>query len=123
MQNEDQNKLFSIVDDYIDKAVIKRKNRRQSWEYGYNKEYDIVVISKDGKIGQILNIRGLLVALPTNPKECYSRSHYPESQYWEREEQPKELTKINSIFQWNTMPNDFKSKWVGYIESEFANRS
>ena len=122
MQNEDQNKLFSIVDDYIDKAVIKRKNRRQSWEYGYNKEYDIVVISKDGKIGQILNIRGLLVALPTTPKECYSRSHYPESQYWEREEQPKELTKINSIFQWNTMPNDFKSKWVGYIENEFDNR-
>ena len=122
MQNEDQNKLFSVVDDYIDKAVIKRKNRRQSWAYGYNKEYDIVVISKDGKIGQILNIKGLLVALPPTPKECQSRSHYTESQYWEREEEPKDLRKIKSIFQWNNMPNDFKSKWVGYIENEFDNR-
>ncbi len=122
MQNEDQNKLFSIVDDYIDKAVIKRKNRSQSWDYGYNKEYDIVVISKDGKIGQILNIRGLLIALPATPKECYSRSHYTESQYWERQEEPRELSKISSIFQWNTMPNDFKSKWVEYIENEFDNR-
>ena len=122
MQNEDQNKLFSVVDDYIDKAVIKRKNRRQSWAYGYNKEYDIVVISKDGKIGQILNIKGLLVALPPTPKECQSRSHYTESQYWEKEEEPKDLRKIKSIFQWNNMPNDFKSKWVGYIEKEFDNR-
>ena len=122
MQNEDQNKLFSVVDDYIDKAVIKRKNRRQSWAYGYNKEYDIVVISKDGKIGQILNIKGLLVALPPTPKECQSRSHYTESQYWEKEEEPKDLRKIKSIFQWNNMPNDFKSKWVGYIEKEFDHR-
>tara|TARA_R110000765_G_scaffold15089_1_gene43800 strand:+ start:5540 stop:7786 length:2247 start_codon:yes stop_codon:yes gene_type:complete len=122
LQNEDQNKLFSVVDDYIDKAVIKRKNRRQSWAYGYNKEYDIVVISKDGKIGQILNIKGLLVALPPTPKECQSRSHYTESQYWEKEEEPKDLRKIKSIFQWNNMPNDFKSKWVGYIEKEFDNR-
>ncbi len=28
-------------------------NRYNKWEYGYNKEYDIVVISKTGKIGEI----------------------------------------------------------------------
>ena len=122
MQNEDQNNLFSVVDDYIDAAVIKRKNRSRTWKYGYNKEYDIVVISKDGTVGEIYNIKGLLIALPSAPKECYSRSHYPESQYWERVEEPRELNKIKSIFQWNTMPNDFKSKWVEYIENEFDNR-
>jgi len=122
LQNEDQNKLYFVVENYIDKAVIKRKNRSQSWDYGYNKDYDIVIISKDGTLGDIISIRGLIIGLPATPKKCYSRSHSKDAQFWEREEEPKELCKIKSIFQWNTMPNDFKAKWVGYIENEFDNR-
>ncbi len=122
MQNEDQNSLFSLVEDYIDSGVIKKKNRSQTWEYGYNEKYDIIVISREGRIGEIYNIKGLLIALPPAPKESHSRSHFPESQYWEREPEPKELQNIKSIFQWNTMPNDFKSKWVEYVENEFDNR-
>lgn len=32
--------------------IIKRTNRYKKWEYGYNKEHDVVVISKDGTIGR-----------------------------------------------------------------------
>ena len=122
MQNEDQNSLYLVVDDYIDPAVIKRKNRSKVWDYGYNKEYDIVVISKNGTIGQIISIKGLLIALPATPNYCSSRSSSKKDQYWEREEEPAQLKKINSIFQWNSMPNEFKAKWVDYIEEEFDRR-
>jgi hypothetical protein len=82
----------------------------------------MVVISRTGQIGEIVNIQGLIVALPLAPKECYSRSDAPTKQYWEREELPKELLKIQSIFHWNEMPSEFKDRWVDYIEGEFNRR-
>ena len=41
--------------------VIKRLNRYNKWLYGYNKEHDIVVISKTGKIGEIIELQGLCI--------------------------------------------------------------
>ncbi len=38
--------------------TIKRLNKSKKWEYGYNKENDIVVISKTGQIGEVLEIQG-----------------------------------------------------------------
>ena len=122
MRKDVQNSLCSVVHDYIPRTVLNTKNKSGSWEYGYNEKYDVVVISKTGKIGTILNINGLHIALPETPKQCYSRSKKKEEQYWERQELPKELDRIKSIFQWNTMPNDFKSNWVDYIEEEFDRR-
>lgn len=110
MQKEDQNKLYTLIEGYIDPAVIKRKNRSRGWEYGYNKDYDIVIISKDGTLGEIYNIQGLLVGLPAESRDCRSRSMRKDRQYWEREEEPKPLQKIKSIFQWNGMPNEFKAQ-------------
>ena len=46
----------------------------------------------------------------------FKRSKKKEEQYWEREELPKDLSRINSIFQWNDRPSLFKNKWVDYIE-------
>ena len=122
MQNEDQNRLYYVVDDYISSDVIKRKNRNRSWAYGYNKEYDIIVISKSGQIGEIIAIQGLLVALPSAPIKIEKRSKKKKEQFWARREEPSELKRIKSIFQWNSMPNEFKSKWVEYIEDEFDRR-
>jgi len=90
--------------------------------YGYNEEYDFVNISKTGQIGEVVEISGLRIGLPPAPKDCYSRHKAKSQQYWEREEFPKELQKINSIFQWNEMPSPFKDRWVDYIESEFDRR-
>jgi hypothetical protein len=64
-----ENKLYSIVTDYVNKTALNTKNNKKSWDYGYNKEYDLIVISKDGTIGEIYEINGLKVALPQQPKE------------------------------------------------------
>jgi hypothetical protein len=102
----------------IPPSVLKSKK----FEYGYDEKYDIVVISRDGTIGQILNINGLKVALPATPKDIYKRSSKKAEQYWEPFEYPKQLQKIRSIFQWNQAPKEFKTQWVDYIESEFDRR-
>ena len=44
----------------IKSNVIKRLNKSKKWDYGYNKENDIVVISKTGMIGEILEMKNLL---------------------------------------------------------------
>lgn len=110
------------MDGYIPKNVIAKKNSARTWQYGYNDTYDMVVISKTGQVGEIVNISGLVIALPLAPKECYQRHKSAPEQYWERHELPKELSKIQSIFHWNEMPSDFKTRWVDYIEQEFDYR-
>ena len=122
MQNEDQNNLYHKVIDYIPKTVFANKNRGKSWLYGYNEKYDLVVISKTGELGEVININGLCIGLPPAPKEVYKRNKSKSQQYWERKELPKSLSKIQSIFQWNEMSSSFKNMWVDYIESEFDKR-
>ena len=117
MQKEGQNNLYSVLKDYIPSKVVKNKNRVKSWTYGYNDKYDAVVISKSGQIGDVVSINGLRIALPIAPDKISKGKDY-----WEREEIPKELDKIPSIFQWNDMPSAFKNRWVDYIEGEFDRR-
>jgi hypothetical protein len=122
LQNEDQNSLYIQLEDLIPNSVISSKNKAKSWVYGYDKKYDVIVISKTGEIGDIVSIQGLVIALPKTPKECIQRSSVKKEQYWERYELPNELSKIQSIFQWNDKPSEFKDRWVDYIESEFDRR-
>ena len=56
--------LYRVVKDYIKPAIIKKKNRYAKWNYGYNADYDVVVISKTGKIGEIYEIGNVMIALP-----------------------------------------------------------
>ena len=122
MQKDVQNNLYKVLDNYIPQRVLSNKNRGGTWLYGYNEKYNFVNISKTGRIGEIINISGLIIGLPLAPKECYMRSEDKKEQYWERKELPKSLSKINSIFQWNDAPKEFKSHWVDYIEQEFDKR-
>tara|TARA_R110002012_G_scaffold218587_3_gene389956 strand:+ start:12651 stop:14897 length:2247 start_codon:yes stop_codon:yes gene_type:complete len=122
LQKDVQNNLYKVLEDYIPKRVLSNKNRGGTWQYGYNEKYDFINISKTGRVGKIINISGLIIGLPLFPKECYSRSSNKIEQYWERKNIPKSLSKIQSIFQWNDAPKEFKSRWVEYIESEFDKR-
>lgn len=123
MQKEGQdNELYVSLKGYIPTAVLNRKNKSKSWEYGYNAEHDMVVISRTGQVGEVVSIYGLNIALPLSPEKCPQRHSKPEEQYWERRELPKELSKIQSIFHWNEMTSDFKNSWVDYIEQEFDYR-
>ena len=116
-----ENTLFKVLPDYIKSSVLKKENRLKTWKYGYNKQHDIVVISKTGKIGEIYEIQNLKIALPLI-EDSYQRSPKKELQYWEQLEVPKELIKIKNVFDWNKYPDAFKEKWYDYIDNEFRYR-
>ena len=121
-QKEDQSRLYYRLFDVVPSPILNSKNKKKSWQYGYDEKYDMVVISKDGTIGEVYNINGLRIALPLPPNNVHKRDNKKEYQYWEAEEYPKELNNVKSIFQWHSMPKDFKSRWVDYIEREFVRR-
>ena len=109
--------LYEVIEP-IKKNTIARLNKSKKWKYGYNKEHDIVVISKTGQIGEVYLIQGLKIALPKIPKDV----HKFESDRWEVSPYPKELHRIKTIFDWKQYPNDFKGKYINYIENEFNKR-
>ena len=77
--------LYKVVEP-IKINTIKRLNKSKKWEYGYNKEHDVVVISKTGMIGEIYEVQNLKIALPQQPKQI----HNFKSNKWEVTEYPKE---------------------------------
>ena len=120
MQNQDLNRIYIKNNHLVPKSVRVTKNRSRTWHAGYNQKYDIVVISKDGTIGDIYTISGLNVALPKEPK--LTSKLKKQNQLWQPSPYPKELKRIQSIFHWHEAPAVFKSKWVDYIETEFDRR-
>ena len=62
--------LYQIIQP-VKKTTISRLNKGKKWKYGYNKEHDIIVISKTGQIGEIYEIQNLKIALPKLPKEVF----------------------------------------------------
>jgi hypothetical protein len=113
--------LYHVVEDHIKPKIIKRLNRLKKWEYGYNKEHDVVVISKTGQIGEIYNIQNLLIALPL-AKDVYKSSNKIENQRWQVLDYPSELNKIKTVYDWNERPIAFKEKYYDYINKEFVRR-
>ena len=107
--------LYKVID-HIKPHVIKRLNKSKNWKYGYNKEYDVIVISNTGQIGEVYEIQNLKIALP---KEKDVNKDYDK---WQVHEYPKTLKKIKTIFDWKQYPDDFKEKWYAYIDREFARR-
>jgi len=112
-----EQKLYKIVEP-VKRTTVSRLNKSKKWKYGYNKEHDIVVISKTGKIGQILEIQGLHIALPSQPKKVYTS----EKKKWERLDYPKELGRLKNIFDWKAYPEEQKEQWYDYIDEEFKSR-
>jgi len=112
--------LYKIVTP-IKPHIVKRLNKSKKWKYGYNKDYDIIVISKTGQIGEIYEIQNLTIALPLE-NNTYKRSKKESEQYWEVFEKRKELKNIKTIFDWKTYPNTFKEQLHDYIDEEFKRR-
>ena len=108
--------LYQIIEP-IRRTTITRLNKGKKWEYGYNKEHDVVVISKTGQIGEIYNIQNLKIALPKSPGKLSKATNK-----WTPEEYPKELKGIKSIFDWRDYPEGFKTKWGEYIDENFNKR-
>jgi hypothetical protein len=109
--------LYKIIEP-VKINTIKRLNKSKKWKYGYDKENDIVVISKTGRIGEIYDIQGLRVALPAVPTNVYNN----EESKWKRFDQPKELSRLKNIFDWRAYPEEQKEQWYDYIDEEFKRR-
>jgi len=109
--------LYKIIKDHIKPKVLKRMNRYKKWEYGYNEDHDMIVISKTGEIGDVYEIQNLKIALP---KE--NNIHTFEEDRWTRKEYPKVLQRIKTVFDWREYPEDFQEKWYDYIDNEFKLR-
>ena len=122
MQNQGQNRIFNICKGLIPKNILTRKNKARTWSYGYNEKYDLVNISKDGTIGEVIHVSGLRIALPKAPMTAFKRSEKKEEQFWEVQELPPALKRIPTIFQWHDAPSTFKNQWIDYIEDEFNKR-
>ena len=112
--------LVKIIKDHIKPKILKRKNRYKKWEYGYDVEHDIVIISKDGTVGNVVEIQNLKIALPAEPDNVHVCSK--KEQRWARTEYPKQLSKIKNVFEWDQYPIDFKETWYDYIDEEFRRR-
>jgi hypothetical protein len=116
-----QQTLYKVLDNYIKPNTLKRLNRLKKFKYGYNKEYDIVVIGKNGTVGEVYEIQNLKIGLPLIDK-VYKRSKVKAEQYWEKLPYPEQLVKIKSVFDWNKYPDSFKENWYDYIDNEFKYR-
>jgi hypothetical protein len=108
--------LFNVIEPIRTNTLV-RLNKSKSWEYGYNKEHDIVVISRTGQIGEIYEIQNLKIALPPAPKDLKKGENR-----WAASDYPRELNQIKSIFEWDAYPKEFKEKWDAYIDTEFTRR-
>ena len=109
--------LYKILKDHIKPKVLKRMNRFKKWEYGYNEDHDIIVISRTGQIGDIYEIQNLKIALPKQ-NDVYEF----EENKWTRFDYPKQLQRIKTVFDWREYPDDFKEMWYDYINLEFKRR-
>ena len=109
--------LYKVLKDYVKPKVLNRINRYKKWEYGYNKEHDLIVISKTGEIGEIYEIQNLKIALPKQ-KDVVEF----EDDKWTYTQYPKQLSRIKSVFDWEEYPPEFKEKWYDYIDKEFTRR-
>ena len=113
--------LYKVIEP-IKLTTINRLNKGKKWEYGYDKQSDIVVISKSGQIGEIIEIQGLKIALPKKPKDVFSCSKNTSEQKWKKFELNKAFSKIKTRFDWDDYPQDFKQSHYSYIDEEFNRR-
>lgn len=109
--------LHDIAPDFIPQDVLSKRNKEKSWAYGYDEEWDLVVISKDGTVGEVYHINGVFIGLPLAPDHV----DY-EHNKWHPEPVPQTLQKIKSTFEWQKKDSDFKARYVDYIESQFDRR-
>ena len=67
--------LVKIIEP-IKKTTISRLNKGKKWKYGYNKEHDLIVISKTGQIGEIYEIQESNLSSLETQKEQFKNTYF-----------------------------------------------
>lgn len=114
---ENRHALYRVLKDHVNINAITKRNSMKSWKYGYDEDYDVIIISRDGTLGEVYEIDGLIIGLPKLQEKLDA-----EPNKWVAAEYPKELSKIKTVFDWNRHDNIFKSKYIDYIEQEYNRR-
>ena len=89
---------------------------------GYDEE--VVNICPNNTKGEVIEIDGLNIQLPKQPKHEDILYHdLPKSeQRWVRAEPSSDLFKLKSMDDWMDMPKEFRKKHTDYIKEEFRRR-
>jgi len=109
--------LYKVLPNHVKTKVLNRNNKFKKWKYGYDEEHDMVIISKTGEIGEVYEIQNLKIALPKASKVARFKGDK-----WVIQEYPKELKRIETIFDWKNYSDNFKTEWYDYIDEEFKKR-
>ena len=117
-----RDELFTVHTDHQD-GNWKRNNKKKLYEYGYNKELDCVIISKDGTLGEIYTVQGLRIGLPAAPATIHGSDLPKEEQYFRHTPKPQALKKIKSMPDFLGRTNDVqKEQWADFITREWERR-
>ena len=90
-------------------------NRVKSWKSGYNSEYDIIIISKDGTLGDTYHVSGINIGFPEKPKDRKQILNWDKTQTnqkWKRIEIPDGLT----------AKTQYDAKYEDYVIEEIRRR-
>lgn len=90
--------LHKKVYDYVDPELVFERNKTKSWKYGRDKDLNLIVISKNGTIGQIININGLHIALPAQPIEIRNQNLRQPDQKFRRYKVPDDLMYFDKFY-------------------------
>ena len=118
-----QQTLYKINTDHLNDKRVKSNNRYKKFVYGYDKDTDCVIISKDGTLGEIYEVQGLRIGLPRAPKEVPGSELPKHEQVFKQTQKPDSLRKIKTIYDFQNYPDETKEKYVDYINTEFDRRS
>src|SRR5690349_2311483 len=112
-------KSYRVLKEYVPNNKRLNRNTKKSWEYGYNEEFDLIVISKDGTVGEVYYIQGIYVGLPEVPKSDKVDSKHNK---WVPNEVPQELLRLKTTFDWEKRDKAFQARWFPYIDKEYDRR-
>ena len=86
------------MENHVPESIITKLNKTKSWKSGYNAEFDMNVISKDGTIGDVLEINEIKIAIPAQPKKIRFQEFGRHEQKWSRYVVPKELIHFDKLY-------------------------
>ena len=117
-----QQTLYSVHTEHLEEKWVKKENKHGNFKYGFNSDLDCVIISRDGTIGEIYEVQGLRIALPSVPKDIDGMRLPREEQVFLQVQRPSSLKKIKTIYDFQLLDEDIKESYVDYINEQFDRR-
>ena len=114
--------LYAIHDKHLKIKEVQKKNKQKKFKYGYDPQLDAVIISKDGTIGDIFEIQGLKIALPSTPAKMDGDNLKKEDQVFRVISKPASLNKIKTIHEFNKLQEKEQTPYFDFIDREFDRR-